>query len=71
MSKQKFSVGDTVVCVGSRGYYLTTGKQYEVIGWEPETYHPDAGGFTFPAYVHILDDGGKRVSCHAWRFEKV
>ncbi len=62
------NAGDIVVCRGSRGYNFTTGKQYTVVAYEPESREMT---FTWPAYVQIVDDDGKTVHCHAHRFEVV
>ena len=61
------NVGDKVRCVGSRGYFFTTNKVYEVIGYQPE--YPDQN-FTWSAYVSVADDLGSEVWCHASRFVK-
>lgn len=64
----EFKPGDTVRCVGPRGYMFTMGKDYTVVKYEPKF----AGlNFTWPAYVVVKDDYGKLVHCHAWRFEQV
>lgn len=57
--------GDTVVCRGSRGYLFTTGKEYTVQDYQPEAHDTN---FTWPAYVQVIDDCGKKVWCHAHRF---
>ncbi len=63
-----FKPGQIVVCVISEGYALTEGKTYEVLAYEPSHYEADAR-FTWPAYVHVLNDNGKRVVCHDYRFK--
>lgn len=60
--------GDTVVCRASSGYRFKEGKEYEVVKYEPRT--PDLN-FTWPAYIHVVDDDGKTAVCHASRFEVV
>ncbi|APL99466.1 hypothetical protein FDH29_gp08 [Aquamicrobium phage P14] len=65
MSPTKFKPGDKVRCVGSRGYLFTTGKVYVVEKYIPETHHEH---FTWPDYVSVVDDAGRRVECHASRF---
>lgn len=62
------NVGDMVVCRASRGYHLTIGKEYEVLRYEPR-YCGEY--FTWPAYVVVLDDWGRRAHCHAHRFQEV
>ena len=59
--------GDIIICRGDRGYDLTAGKEYVVIDFEPSDADTDIG-FTWPAYVHIIDDTGKQVAAHAARF---
>lgn len=63
--------GDKVRCIGSRGIMLTWGAIYTVLSYEPEWSDPDALNYTWPAYVVIIDDWGKRLHCHASRFEAV
>ncbi len=58
--------GDVVTCRASRGYCLTTGKEYRVLEYQPEAHDIN---FTWPAYVKVQDDYGKEVWCHACRFE--
>lgn len=60
--------GDLVVCRAARGYHFTEGKTYEVVRYEPRVADLN---FTWPAYVHVVDDYGKLVVCHASRFEAV
>lgn len=57
--------GDIVVCVASRGYYLTTGKEYTVKEYIPEKRMP---AFTWPPYVVVDDDSGNPVTCRDHRF---
>ena len=64
-----FKVGEVVVCRGSRGYQLTVGKEYTILDYQPKYYDSDsAAGFTWPAYIGLLDDYGVYVQCHAHRF---
>ncbi len=60
-----FKAGQTVVSIGSYAYLLTEGKQYIVVKYEAEC--PDLN-FTWPAYVTVIGDSGKPVTCHAYRF---
>lgn len=60
--------GDIVVCVASRGYMLTTGKQYTVVRYEPVSHAPT---FTWPAYVTVIGDDGKETTGHDHRFKLV
>lgn len=68
MSDPIFEPGDQVICTGSRGYAFTTGKIYTVLKYEPR-WPESASMFTWPAYVSVEDDDGKRVHCHACRFK--
>lgn len=63
--------GDKVVCRASRGYHFTTGAVYTVLAYEASWSDPDALNYTWPAYVVVVDDWGKRAHCHAHRFEAV
>lgn len=60
--------GDRAVCVGSRGYDFTTGKEYEIVQYDPP-YRAEGDWFTWPAYVAVVDNSGKLVHCHAHRFK--
>lgn len=63
-----FEIGETIICKGNRGiHWLTENKKYVVIKYEPET--PD-DFFTWPAYVHIINDNNKAAIYHANRFIK-
>ncbi len=57
--------GDTVFCKISRGYNFTYGKAYTVLRYEPSVADPT---YTWPAYLHVLDDSGRVAICHAHRF---
>ena len=59
--------GDIVVCRAPRGYAFTEGKEYTVVSYEPE-FADNNVGFTWPAYVEVVDDYGRHVHCHASRF---
>lgn len=64
-----FEPGDTVICVRSRGYAFTEGKEYTVVDYIPEFYDRDTpSGFTCPACLDIIDNSDRRVRCHASRF---
>ena len=64
----KFYEGQRVIATGSYGYLLTTGKEYEVVGVTPPLVLPS---FTFPEYVSVIGDDGKRVTGHNHRFQPV
>jgi len=56
-----------IICRYDSGYYnLTEGKQYNLVEYIPPF---SDSGFTFPAYVTLLDDNGKTTQCHAHRFK--
>ena len=59
--------GDTIICRDPRGYMFTEGKEYTVVWYEPKHY--DAlSGYTWPAYLTVMDDLDREVVCHAYRF---
>lgn len=63
--------GDKVVCTGSNGYAFTTGQEYTIIEYQPPYRDPtSAAGYTWPAYVVVMDDDGKLAHCHANRFKE-
>ena len=64
-------VGQRVRCLWADGYNFTEGREYSVTGYQPAQQMHGAGGFTFPAYVHVIDDTGITVICHASRFEVI
>ena len=66
MTDPVFNVGDKVTPLYTSGYHLTTGKVYDVVGFDPP--YPDEN-FTWPAYVEVIDDRGKLVVAHARRFK--
>jgi hypothetical protein len=62
-----FEVGQKVRCRYNSGYhFLTEGKIYTVVDYTPRNPTPT---FTFPAYVGVIGDDGRRYGCHASRFE--
>ena len=63
-----FVVGDKVTPLYTSDYHLTMGKVYDVVKYEPAFYDE---GFTWPAYVEIIDDRGKLAVAHARRFRAV
>ena len=66
MTDPVFNVGDKVTPTYTSGYFLTQGKVYEVVGFDPP--YPDVN-FTWPAYVEVIDDRSKVVAAHARRFK--
>ena len=65
MAKQ-FKPGEMITAHGVHGLTnLTTGKQYECLhGTEP-------GIFESRPFVTVIDDNGKKYSCHQSRFEEI
>lgn len=67
-----FTAGEQVKALCSHAYRIREGMVYTVVRFEPEYYdseHPC--GFTWPAYVVVLDDNGEELHCHAYRFTKL
>lgn len=65
----KFQPNEEVKCVDASGYpSLIQGKLYRVIGVE-EAVHETA--FTYPEYVIVEGDSGRKITSHTYRFEKV
>ena len=63
-----FKPGDKVTPVYTSGSFLTEGKVYVVVSYDPP--YPDEN-FTWPAYVEFHDDRGVLVTAHAQRFKPV
>ena len=71
MSEVYFETGETVICTGPRGVPLTMGKEHEVLDFSPEYMEPDNPAcYTWPAYVTVIGDDGKKHTVHADRFKK-
>lgn len=69
-----FVQGDVVRCIVSSGtMLLTKGKLYVVIRYEPEYHDVQSGGagFTWPAYVNVINDDDSECAYHVYRFERV
>lgn len=66
-----FEKNQQVVCVASHGYCLTTGKVYSVVEYMPPIPADSSHGFTWPAYVTVVDDFGKEATGHAYRFKPI
>ena len=66
MRDPEFDVGDKFTPIYTSGYFLTEGKVYDVVGFDPP--YPDVN-FTWPAYVEVIDDRGKLAVAHARRFK--
>ncbi len=67
MADHVFTEGQVVTCIRGHGYLLTQGADYTVLRYEPSEPEP-AARYTWPAYVRVTDDTGKRCVCHASRF---
>ena len=67
MKEPEFKVGDVVVATGSYMHQLTEGKEYTVVAYYPEVHDPT---FTWPPYVTVIGDFGKKVTGHTHRFRK-
>lgn len=68
MTDPVFIEGQMITPVYTNGYDLTMGKEYQVVVYEPQLV---GGTFTWPAYVHFVDDLGKKCIAHARRFKGV
>lgn len=68
MTDPVFTEGQMVTPVYTNGYDLTMGKEYQVVMYEPQLVD---GTFTWSAYVHFVDDYGKKCIAHARRFKGV
>ena len=68
MTDPVFIEGQMVTPVYTNGYALTMGKEYKVVIYEPQLVD---GSFTWPAYVHFVNDLGKLCIAHARRFKGV
>ena len=60
MHKQVFEAGQKVVATGSYNWLLTKGKEYSVVRYEAPVETPT---FTWPAYVTVIGDSGREVTC--------
>lgn len=68
MADIKFEVGQVVVATSSYNWLLTEGKKYTVVEYQEEQHTPT---FTWPAYVTVIGDSGKKVTGHTYRFRAV
>lgn len=64
-------VGQLVRCLWAEGYNFKEGREYIVVGYTPAYQTQGAGGFTYPPYVNVIDDTGRKATCHAARFEVI
>ena len=56
MTDPVFIEGQMITPVYTNGYDLTMGKEYQVVMYE---YQCADVNYTWPAYVHFVDDLGK------------
>lgn len=68
MTDTVFNKGQLVTPVYTAGYDLTMGKEYQVTEYEPQFADDN---YTWPAYVHFVDDFGKKCISHARRFKEI
>lgn len=68
MTDPVFHPGQKITPVYTNGYDITWGKEYQVVMYEPQF----AGvNYTWPAYVHFVDDSGRKCIAHARRFKEI
>lgn len=67
MTDPVFNEGQTVTPIYTNGYDITWGKEYQVVLYEPQFVDDN---FTWPAYVHFVDDSGRKCIAHARRFKE-
>ena len=65
MTDPVFHPGQKITPVYTNGYNITIGKEYVVVTYEPVCVDVN---YTWPAYVHFVDDYGKKCIAHAKRF---
>lgn len=63
-----FEAGQQVRCIRPHDYNFTMNKVYTVVDYEPPAYAGNGSGYTWPAYLHLVDDSGELTACHAIRF---
>lgn len=68
MTDPVFKTNQKITPIYTNGYAITLGKSYEVIKYEPPFMDIN---FTWPAYVHFVDDFRKKRIAHARRFKEV
>ena len=68
MTDPVFQIDQKVTPVYTDGYNITLGKAYVVDKYEPQFV---SGIFTWPSYVHFVDDFGNKCIAHARRFKEV
>lgn len=68
MTDPVFQIGQEITPTYIEGYNITLGRTYVVEKYEPPVRYPN---FTWPAYVHFVDDYGKKCVAHARRFKEI
>ena len=68
MTEPVFNPGQKITPVYTDGYHITLGKEYEAVMYEPVWADVN---YIWPAYVHFVDDYGKKCIAHARRFKGV
>ena len=68
MTDPVFTEGQMVTPLYTSGYAITMGKEYTVLKYEPQFADVN---FTWPPYVHFVDDFGKKCVAHARRFKEI
>ena len=68
MTDPVFIEGQMITPVYTNGYALTMGKEYQVVMYESQCADVN---YTWPAYVHFVDDLGKKRTAHARRFKGI
>lgn len=68
MTDPVFHPGQKITPMYTDGYSITLGKAYMVDKYEPQFVDVN---FTWPPYVHFVDDFGKKCIAHARRFKEI
>ena len=68
MTDPVFQIDQKITPVYTDGYDITLGKAYVVDKYEPQFV---SGIFTWPPYVHFVDDFGNKCIAHARRFKEI
>lgn len=68
MTEPVFQVDQKITPLYTSGYAITMGKEYTVLKYEPAVRDAE---FTWPPYVHFVNDFGKKCVAHAARFTEV
>ena len=68
MTEPVFQVDQKITPLYTSDYAITMGKEYTVLKYEPQFADVN---FTWPPYVHFVDDFGKKCVAHARRFKEI